>query len=322
MSMSEPTQTDLSFLENDDQTTIYIQLVTPLIQAAVRSETAPNNEAITRLVETELHKVRTDVAAVNTSALDLQATVKQQQIALQRQMDDQLRNWNAEDARRYAAFEQRYEQLGAMVLESQNRSIQNEKEIAALKATSDQRYEQMQKEITSIRRDIDVNVKSVSDSARRMDSTFAKFIEKSDKRIDKIEANASVVARDVVRAGKAIEDIHEQRGVDIKEVRRIEGIVNTESRIVRDIEGRVILDMTRMNAALYGDEKEKEPGLVADMKTVKRGLWWQTWIGIHPYKSILIAGAMYVAFLIVTAFVLNRPEIVARMILPGSNNPN
>jgi hypothetical protein len=235
---------------------------------------------------------------------------------------EHLADYNRERQRTQTMLNQQTEKMLALAQTAENRSIENEKEIARMKGENEQRFGQIERNIGTLRRDIDDSVKSVADSVKRVDSTFAQFIARSEKRIDKIEANASTVARDVARTGKLIGDLEDQRNEDIKEVRRIEGVVSRESNIVRDIEGRVILNMTQMNVALYGDEKEKEPGLVADMKTLKSGLWWQAWIGTNPRKAFLLAGAAYVVFLIVTAFVLNRPEIVAQMIPLGTNNAN
>lgn len=244
-------------------------------------------------------------------------------------LDTYLDGLNKENARRQEVFDQQVQKVLALAQAAEARSIATQNEIAEMKGAYEQRFGQIEKNIDTMKRDIDSNVRSVAESARRtdesakrMDATFAKFVDKSEKRIDKIEQNASTVARDVTRAYKLIDDIEEARGEDVKEVRRIEALVKRDSEIVRNVEQNVILDMTRMNIALYGDVKEKEPGMVADVKSLKSGLWWQAWIGTHPYKAILIAGGLYVAFLIVTAFVLNRPEIVARMIPLGSGNPN
>lgn len=116
-----------------------------------------------------------------------------------------------------------------------------------------------------------------------------------------------------------VEDVLKSQKQDIE---KLEGRVDTETTIVRDVDTRVQAGMTRIDNALYGDAKEKKPGLIADMTTLKAGLGWQSWIGHHLKTSFLIAGALYVVFLIFTAFILGRPEIVAQMIPVNSGRPN
>lgn len=192
--MTEPTETDLTFLENEEQTRIYIQLVTPLIQAAVRSETAPNNQAITSLVQTELHNVRTQVTSATDDVLALQAALRQQleeqrnQLAEQRrQLDDTLKNWNAEDERRYAAFDQRFEKIQTLVYAAEQRGIETEKRLAVVEETTGQRLLQLESRLTKAEDTISTSVAKVARDSATMSRLVSQWLTENKRKEEKNE---------------------------------------------------------------------------------------------------------------------------------------
>lgn len=241
---------------------------------------------------------------------------------LKQGLDDYLNNLNQENARRQEMFDQQVQQVLVLAQAADTRSIATQNEIAEMKGAYEQRFTQIEGQIALMRRDIDDNVTKMVAAANRMDTTFSTFVTNYERKTEKVEQDIKRLSKEAETTDRAIEDIRELRNEDYKEIRRIDGRVSSELGIVQDIDGRVRVSMERMENALYGDTKEKTPGLVADMTALKSGLAWQTMIGRHPRITLMVAGAAYVLFLIVTAFVLNRPEIVARMIPAGSGSPN
>lgn len=112
-----------------------------------------------------------------------------------------------------------------------------------------------------------------------------------------------------------LSESHQDHKSDLDKVKSEQHV---QDMIVRDVEGRVMQGMKRIDGALFGaGDKDKpgyQPGLVAEMTGLKSGLAPFAFLGRHPRWLIMGAGAAYVIFLIVTALILQRPEIVSAII--------
>lgn len=267
-------------------------------------------------LETEQVKTRTDI----TSAMKDFVTVdefdrlsKQYTDFLNRaeqKLDTNLEDRNKEDERRWLTLEQRINSISEVADSSNKRSLENETHIAAIKADTDARIKNLEarmskledvqkaqsENITTMTR----NTEAIRNSVQTLSNTVIEQIDRDKRRQEEIDREINAV--------KDTLDDHAAR------TRVIDNDLRRESGIIRDIEGRVSLTMTSVQTALYGDEKEKRSGLVADMATLNSGLWWQAWMGRHPYLTLQMIGAAYVIGLIVLAFIIGRPEIIAAMI--------
>lgn len=96
-------------------------------------------------------------------------------------------------------------------------------------------------------------------------------------------------------------------------IEKVKSEQRSQDMIIRDIEGRVMMGMERNEKALYGNEKEKEPGLIADVNALKQGLSLQSFLfGTKIGRGLLIAG--YFA----SVYLVQHPEILSFIKLPGN----
>jgi Holliday junction resolvase RusA-like endonuclease len=234
--------TDDNLVERQEQLTReYLDVLRPHLEQLVDAIVTPRVAEYDNFARDSQAQLRSDVTSW-TKDLATKQEVRDQakqyadaQFApLQDNWQSLLKDFNQERERTQAmiaqqqqVLDQKIERMLELAQSAETRSIANEIEIAALKATGDHRYEQVQKDIASIRRDVDTNVKSMLDAANRMDVTFAKFVERSEKRLDKIEQTSTIVAREV-------SDLQSAR---TRFEKRIEEALDDTGNIRQDVDG-------------------------------------------------------------------------------------
>lgn len=189
-------------------------------------------------------------------------------------------------------------------------AIAHEQEVATLKATHETRFELVEKQITTIRRDIDQGVKSVARSSRTMNRTVAKWLKESAKKEQDAQEREKKRAEEIDREIQAIKDAHEEDN------RRNEERLRAESLVVRDIDSRVQLSIERQNVAMFGDVNKKIPGLVEDMKTVKKDVAPVAFL-FGSKLGWLFLGLLYTAGVIALAAIQQNPAILKTFIPAG-----
>lgn len=177
----------------------------------------------------------------------------------------------------------------------------NVAEVAAVKAAHDERLKSVENGLKEARETqattsgnvetIARTVETIKDSAEMIQRTYAEEIERDRKRQE-----------DVDREFKLVKD---NRLADVAEMRRIEGVVNREAVINRDLEQRVLLSQERQEIALYGNPDKKEPGVIADVRELKRGLSLQSFLFGTPIGRVILAGAWFA-----TVYLAGHPEII------------
>lgn len=310
MSDTAATVTDLEqeLLQREESARTIIGIVTPLFETMLGDALSPVGDLVKfaeelRIARDELQTVKATYATrddVKTIGQDIGKAIG---IPLQTSIDGHLRGLTEEDAKRHNEFNQRIGETHALTLRNEQRIIAVENTTATQIRTLEERLTKLEQKtsenIHSIRRDTE----SVRNSATVLHNSVIQFI----------NANKEYQAQTTSR----IESLDQEQQQQQKRIDRNESVLQSESNIIRDIDGRVRDGMTRIEGALFGDAKEKKPGLVADMGTLKSGLWWQSWIGKHPRIALAAATTAYVIFLIVTAVILQRPEIIQKMIPTG-----
>lgn len=153
----------------------------------------------------------------------------------------------------------------------------------------------------------DSNIQSIKASTNNID-TRTNVMQNSI--LDFIESNKQYRATVSAR----LDNLTTEQAAQKKDVERLETKQDADSSIIRDVDERVRTTQTGISTALYGNTQTKEPGLIADMKTIKSGLWWQTWIGMNPKKSAVIGAGLFVALVIAVAFIIGRPEVIGAFV--------
>lgn len=276
--MNETTNGDMELLLKEENIQTLTNIFTPLIRAAVNDAMPPGLMELTN----DLRKARDDLAAAQQ---ELEA-VKANFIV-------------AEDARK----------LGESIDQVKATTTANEQEIATLKATHDTRFELVEKQITTIRQDIDQGVKSVARNVRTMNRTVARWVKESAKK----EQDAA--EREKKRQAEIDQKMQEMKDAHDEDIEKTNERLRVESLVVRDIDGRVKASIELQNIAMFGDEKKKTPGLVEDMKTVKKDVAPVAFL-FGTKVGWLFLGLIYTVGLIVLAAIQQNPAILGK-IFPG-----
>jgi hypothetical protein len=298
--MTDTTLTDLTFLENEEQTRAYIHLVTPLIQKAVRD--AAGDFAS----HEEVSQVGNRVGEVVAEQLLRRVSERFDELT------DAQELWQKE-------FERKNEERLATLATKEELSgvtlsgAENTTKIIAMEAAHDERLKALEKESKEFKNtdaqrvkeigDIKASAAKTADNAEKTSQAVIRLIDQYKTRNEDVDRELHVLK---ITQAKNVEDLL-----------RVESEMRTIDMIGRDIEGRVMQSMTAIDKALFGDPQKNISGVIADVKTVRDDMWWILWTGRHPRVLLTIIGAAYVLFLIVTAFILGRPEIVAQFI-PGA----
>lgn len=100
-------------------------------------------------------------------------------------LDEYLDNANKEEKRRQAMFDQRFDQLTALVTDSNTRSVENEKQIAALRAAYDQRFDQIEARLNKAEDTIKNGVAKVAQNSTTMNRMVSDWIAESKRKDEK-----------------------------------------------------------------------------------------------------------------------------------------
>lgn len=270
--MNETTNGDMELLLKEENIQTLTNIFTPLIQAAVNAAMPPGIMELT----SDLRQARDDLAAARQEIEQVKASFVV-----------------AEDARKLA---ENIDQVKAT-------TTAHEQEIATLRATYDTRFELVDKQTTAIRRDIDQGVKSVARSARTMNRTVAKWLKESAKKEQDAAEHEKKRQAEIDQKMQEMKDAHEE------DIKRVEERQRVESLVVRDIDGRVQRSIDQVNIAMYGDEKKKTPGLVEDMKTVKKDVAPIAFL-FGTKIGWMVLSFIYVTGVIILSEILKNPSLI------------
>lgn len=163
---------------------------------------------------------------------------------------------------------------------------------------------------------ISQNTTGIKDAVEAMQHTFTETLERDTKRQAEVDRELALVKEAQTKTAEA-------QVKDSKAISDLESAVRGAVDLAENVDSLAARNYQALNFAITGNKETKTPGLVDQMATLNnaqrllnekqdtlyRGLNWLTFLGTR--RGFLVIGVSYVAFLILTSFLLGRPDIVA-----------
>lgn len=142
---------------------------------------------------------------------------------------------------------------------------------------------------------IRADTRSIKDNAQKTSEAVVRLIDQYEKREKEVD--------------REIETLKDTQDADIKNLRLFESETRSLDRIIRDVDERVRVAMTRIENALFGDLKAKTAGLVADMGALQSSLRIPSLLFGTKIGRMAGIPAIY----LFTVYWLQHPELFAHL---------
>lgn len=274
--MSQSTETDLQFLQNEDAARAYIHFVTPLIQQAVAAAIPP--ELATLAVELsqarqELADAKAELDEAKTKFITAEEAQRIGQGIgdnisgkLTTNIDQHLAELKEDDQRRSQAFDAQIGEVRSLALVQGN-------ELATLKAVFEEKIEAHEKRLNKVETDIKTGVAAVARNTRTLSQAVGKWLEETGEKEQKLLKKLADEKTEVDKKLLAnTEDIASIRG-DVGELRGdIGATVRPMQDTVRELKPQVVaLQVDMGSAKLTLDKVDKVAAAILWMFKDRRG---------------------------------------------------
>lgn len=322
----DSTEADLSFLQQEENRQELMLVMKPLINAAVHDSMSnlASHEEVAQVGEQIGNTIADRMATKFGEWFDKLADAQQERF------DSFVTLWDE----RIVTLATKEELAGVVAA-----GAENTVKIAALETAHEVKFNNLRTTHEDSRRHFESMTGAHGEAIAELKSRLDKHEKRTEENIQSIKAStANIDTRTLVMQSSILEFIEANKThreatasrIDIldvarqeqqRDMERMEQRVVTEGTIVRDIDERVRGSQARIEAALFGSEKEKTPGLVATMTALQRGLYFQTLLfGTRVGRGVLagMVALLVIIAAMLSAVILGRPDLIFQY-FPHSN---
>lgn len=297
----------------------------------VEAATQKLNEARESLAQ-EVFNARTQIMSATADYITREEAERQ----AKEQVDKQFASWrtnfdtftddfNKESARRNQVLDLYMAEVKAVAVESQQKSIDNEKQIAAANAANDERFKQFETRLTKAETRIEGGVAKVEKNSTSMHRMVGDWITQSKTRDEKNDT--------IIKELKAGQELLTVKVTDLES--KAQGAID----LAEDVDNRVGRNIDKLNYAILGNKETKTEGLVDVVQSIRedyqrqmlelrgeqtainkrqqayeKSTWYLTAMGDHPYRTMMGFSTIIILILITIAGIFGRPDIVEAIV--------